>query len=86
MPKFDSISDTNPFKVRGIVGKFKVVDAKWEIWHFSTIASSNNSSGAGNSQRLLSELKPMRERVTPSEIKDMSSLLQRDLDDSRVAN
>jgi len=86
MPKFDSISDTNPFKVRGIIGKFKVIDAKWEIWHFSTIASSNNSSGAGNSQRLLSELKPMRERVTPSEIKDMSSLLQRDLDDSRVAN
>ena len=84
--EFDAIADTSPFTIRGLLGKFKVIGAKWEIWHFSTIASSDNESGAGNSQRLLSELKPMRERVTPSEIKDMSSLLQRDLDDSRVAN
>jgi hypothetical protein len=84
--QFESIPDTQPFTVRGIVGKFSVVGSKWKICHFSTFASSENDSSAGNTSRLLNELKPMRERVKPAEIKDMSSLLQRDLDDSRVAN
>lgn len=84
--QFGSISDTQPFTVRGIIGKFTVVGSKWKICHFSTFASSENDSSAGNTSRLLHELKPMRERVKPAEIKDMSSLLQRDLDDSRVAH
>lgn len=84
--QFDAIIDNQPFKVRGLFGKFAVIGGKWRIHHFSTFASSNNESAAGNTKRLLSELKPMRERVAPSEIKDMSSLLQRDLDDARVAN
>jgi len=79
------IKDNNPFDLFGIYGEFAVNSAKWKICHFSTIASSNNQSRAGNSAALLSQLKPMRERVKPNNITDMSTLLQRDLNDARVA-
>ncbi len=86
MIKVSSINSNLKFKVLGVYGEFAVQPSKWKICHFSTFASSNNESRAGNSESLLRELKPMRERVSPKQIKDMSALLQRDLNDSRVAN
>jgi hypothetical protein len=81
-----TIVDNRPFRVLGVYGEFAVVPAKWKICHFSTFASRKKSSRAGNSASLLAELKPMRERVKPKDISDMSALLQRDLNDARVAN
>ncbi len=80
-----TIEDNAPFKVLGIYGEFTVEPAKWKVCHFSTYASSSKASPAGNSASLLAELKPMRERVKPKDISDMSALLQRDLNDVRVA-
>lgn len=80
------IEDNGPFRVLGIYGEFLVQPAKWKVCHFSTYASSSKSSRAGNTASLLAELKPMRERVRPKDISDMSALLQRDLNDVRVAN
>jgi hypothetical protein len=79
------IHDNKPFEVLGIYGEFTVQPAKWKVCHFSTYASSSRESPAGNSAALLAELKPMRERVKPKDISDMSALLQRDLNDFRVA-
>jgi len=81
-----TIVDNRPFRVLGVYGEFAVVPAKWKICHFSTFASRKKTSRAGNSASLLAELKPMRERVKPRDISDMSALLQRDLNDARVAH
>jgi hypothetical protein len=86
MINVNHIGSNLKFRVLGIYGEFVVIPAKWKICHFSTYASSNNESRAGNTESLLKELKPMRERVSPKEIHDMSALLQRDLNDARVAN
>ncbi|TYO98082.1 DndB-like DNA-sulfur modification-associated protein [Geothermobacter ehrlichii] len=75
------------FRLYGILGEFTVLPtSKWKICHFSTKASANDASDGGNSKSLLQELKPVRERISADKIKDMSSLLQRDLSDFRVAN
>ncbi len=75
------------FSLYGISGSFHVSpNGKWKIRHFATKASANNEGDGGNCLSLLRELKPMRERVEASKIKDMASLLQRDLSDQRVAS
>jgi hypothetical protein len=86
MIQVSTISDNTPFKLLGLYGEFSVTPSKWKVCHFSTFASSQKKSRAGNSASLLAELKPMRERVKPRDISDMSALLQRDLNDARVAN
>jgi hypothetical protein len=75
-------------KVFGIFGSFTVgsKDAKRvHVRYFSTVASGADSAAAGNSLSLLRELKPMRERVRVSDLRDLAGLLQRELDDGRVA-
>jgi len=66
-------------KVYGTYGVFSTPNSKYTIRVFSTFASKSKSP------RLLEELKPMRERIASSKIKDLGSLLQRDLNDNRVA-
>ncbi len=65
----------------GVWGIFKVPNSKMTIKYFSSKVHKKDPSSA----RILSELKPMRERVKPKDLKDMKSLLQRDLDDKRIA-
>ena len=70
--------------LHGLFGSYELGDSQFSIKYFSTYA--NNRSKNSGPYSLLKELKPMRERVKPNEIRDISSLLQRDLNDARVAN
>ena len=70
-------------ELTGTVGEFNLDSKAVKVRYFSTVASSQDS-GAHNLE-LLKELKPMRERVRASELKDLDSLLQRNLNDYRVA-
>jgi hypothetical protein len=73
----------NTIDIYGLIGRFELQGSPIRVRYFSTKASSwEKSSGEF---ALLKELKPMRDRVTPSELRDLSSLLQRDLSDARVA-
>lgn len=65
----------------GVWGIFKVPDSSFTIKYFSSKVHSKDKATA----TILNELKPMRERVRPENLKDMKSLLQRDLDDKRIA-
>ncbi|VTR49129.1 DNA sulfur modification protein DndB [Sphingobacterium thalpophilum] len=67
----------------GMFGDFDLPNKRVKVKYFSTIASGKDRKS--DSFTLLSELKPMRERVKAKDIKDLSSLLQRNLDDFRVA-
>lgn len=71
-------------EVNGVIGQFYLENKKIKVSYFSTIANSENSSS--HTLELLKELKPMRERVKSSELRDLSSLLQRNLNDNRVAS
>lgn len=71
-------------ELHGQFGEFDIDSKKIKITYFSTYASSRNK--LHNSFDLLRELKPMRERVLAKEISNLDSLLQRDLNDFRVAN
>lgn len=85
--KGSSITDPK-IKVFGMFGRFTVATPdpnRVIVNYFSTVASGSDSESAGNSLSLLRELKPMRERVHVSDLRDLSSLLQRELDDRRVA-
>jgi hypothetical protein len=85
--KGSSITDPK-IKVFGMFGRFTVATPdpnRVVVNYFSTVASGSDSKSAGNSLSLLRELKPMRERVRVSDLRDLSSLLQRELDDRRVA-
>lgn len=85
--KGSSIADPR-IKVFGMFGRFTVATPdpnRVVVNYFSTVASGSDSEAAGNSLSLLRELKPMRERVNVSDLRDLSSLLQRELDDRRVA-
>lgn len=78
-------------RVFGMAGSFHVgpdvnQNQAIRVRYFNTVASGADSAAAGNSRKLLEELKPMRERVHVSALRDLSSLLQRELDDQRVAH
>ena len=76
--------------VYGITGEFSVLknsdESPIKVKYFQTVASNRADDASGNAMDLLSELKPMRERVSSEDLKDLRSLLQRDLSDYRVAN
>jgi hypothetical protein len=78
-----SIKQRRYIELYGVIGKFHLPNKSLKVNYFSTVANGNKKEANGYS--LLKELKPMRERVKASEIKDLSSLLQRNLDDYRVA-
>jgi len=73
----------NTIDIYGLIGKFELQEKPIRVRYFSAKASSSERSSGEFA--LLRELKPMRERVAPKELKDLSSLLQRDLSDARVA-
>lgn len=83
LPKIKSI-EKSAISLHGIKGNFSTPNSEFIIKYFSTFA--NNKNKGQGPHRLLKELKPMRERVEPGRIDDLSTLLQRDLNDSRVAN
>lgn len=65
-----------------LFGEFQVGNSPYTIRFAATFGSP---SELGH-RDLLQELKPVRERLDPSEIRDLTSLLQRDLNDARVAS
>lgn len=67
----------------GTIGTFQVPNSPIRTVHFSTFA--NGRERWSHERALLSELKPMRERIESSELRDLDALLQRDLNDARVA-
>ena len=67
----------------GILGSFRILNSPFDIKYVSTFA---RAAGTDGHAALLRELKPMRERVDALAMSDLSSLLQRDLSDQRVAN
>jgi hypothetical protein len=77
-------------EVYGITGEFSVLKGSNEepvkVKYFQTVASNRSNEESGNALELLEELKPMRERVSSEDMKDLRSLLQRDLSDIRIAN
>lgn len=77
-----SSSKASFIELLGMYGKFEVINSIYTIHYFSTYA--NNRENAN--KELLEELKPMRERMEVESIDDLSALLQRDLNDLRVAN
>jgi hypothetical protein len=78
-----TVSSRKYIELYGMTGRFDLPNKPVKVRYFSTIASSTDKRS--DSFALLKELKPMRERVRASEIKDLASLLQRNLDDYRVA-
>lgn len=65
-----------------LFGRFQVPGSDFVVRFASTFA---NRDSEGH-RELLAELKPMRDRVDASAISDLTALLQRDLNDRRVAD
>ena len=80
-----NIEETGPtrLKLYGTYGSFKTTDQQVRLNYMLTVA--NGSDGGVNSE-LLEHLKPMRERVRLEEISSLEEILQRDVNDSRVAS
>lgn len=70
-------------KLYGTIGEFNVDNSAYTLKFFNTIA--NNRTDGSSYNELLQQLSPMREKTKASEIKDLRSLLQRDLNDQRVS-
>ena len=66
----------------GVKGEFNPPNSNVVVHHVSTIAK--NHGGNGN-EVFLDHLKPLREYVDIKDIQTLDDVLQRDLDDSRVA-
>lgn len=80
-----NIEDTGPtrLKLYGTYGSFKTTEEQIQLNYLLTVA--NGRDGGVNSE-LLEHLKPMRERVRLEEISSLEEILQRDVNDSRVAS
>lgn len=72
-------------KIYGLLGTFHVENSDYLVKYVSTFANPMAADGQGGHKELLKELKPMRERLEASKLHSLSSLLQRDLNDYRVA-
>ena len=71
-------------ELHGLIGAFSVPGQSITVHFFSTAANSREQGSPEHD--LLTELMPMRERVRSSELHDLNALLQRDLNDARVAH
>lgn len=69
-------------------GSFRLASerSRFTVRFFNTIASARPDGPAGDALDLLAELRPMRERVNPSTLTSLNTLLQRELSDRRVAH
>lgn len=70
-------------KLYGIVGTTSIPKNKYSLTYFQTSISSRNPGSA--QYKFLKELVPVRDRMKISEIQTMDDVLQRDIDDSRIA-
>jgi len=70
-------------EVQGFMGSFEIPNQNILVRYVSTYAGQRDQSSGHN--RLLKELEPMREKIDAKKLEDLGSLLQRDLNDSRVA-
>ena len=70
-------------KLYGVVGTTSIPGNKYSLTYFQTSISSRNPGSA--QYRFLKELVPVRDRMKISEIQTMDDVLQRDIDDSRIA-
>ena len=70
-------------ELTGLIGEFDIPDNDVVIKFFCT--NANTRSSGSHESEFLSELKPMRERVDSKSIGSLDSLMQRDLNDYRVA-
>lgn len=70
-------------RVYAIGGEFSVRGSAISVKYASTFANSTRKDGHHD---LLSQLRTMRERTDATELGDLQSLLQRDLNDARVAH
>lgn len=73
---------TPVIEVSALFGKFRVPGSSFTVRFASTFA---NATTEGH-RELLAQLKPMRDRVNAAALTDLSALLQRDLNDRRVAH
>lgn len=80
-PVTGSARSTPVIEVSALFGKFRVPGSSFTVRFASTFA---NASTDGH-RELLAQLKPMRDRVDAAALTDISALLQRDLNDRRVA-
>ncbi len=71
--------NNSQIKLNGLVGNFKTINSYLKLKYLSTKANSNDD------RVLLRALKPMRETVSPKDLLDIDSILQRDLDDMRIS-
>ncbi|MBI5498931.1 MAG: hypothetical protein HY907_01705 [Deltaproteobacteria bacterium] len=83
-PKGIAASGTGEIAVNGQWGTFTLNDADFDVHYFQTFGSPSRERG-GDHFELLRQLEPMRSRVKASALKDLDSLLQRDLCDERIA-
>ncbi len=72
-------------KVYGQLGTFRVGHSNYVVKYISTFANPAATGTLYGHRELLEELKPMRDRLDASKLQSLSSLLQRDLNDRRVA-
>ena len=70
-------------KLYGLLSHFSLPDSPYKINYISTFVNPQRNDGHAE---LLDELLPMRERLPARKIKQLGSLLQRNLNDFRVAN
>ena len=82
--KINTRIKSRDIELTGLFGEFEIADKDIIIKFFCTNANSRKSGS--NECEFLEELKPMRERVDASNLSDMEALMQRDLNDFRVAN
>jgi hypothetical protein len=76
---FPSASQNNSIVLNGLIGEFKTLKSKVKIKFFSAKANSKRDID------FLDELKPMREKYPVSDINDIQSIIQRDVNDTRIA-
>ena len=79
------VAEPVTIKIYGLLGTFHVENSDYLVKYVSTFANPMATAGEGGHKELLKELKPMRERLEASKLHSLSSLLQRDLNDYRVA-
>jgi hypothetical protein len=82
--KINTRTKSRDIELIGLFGEFELTNNDIIIKFFCTNANSRQTGS--NEYEFLQELKPMRERVDASNLSNMEALMQRDLNDFRVAN
>ena len=81
LPDYD-VPNQNNIILEGISGEFNTEGSNFRVRFFSTYANVRETQY----KKLLEQLRPMRERIEIKNIKSMSQVLQRDLDDFRISH